>query len=513
MNMIQSYVGIEYQARTRPKDIAVEDDCNSYSYKTLFNDARCAINALKSVGIGSEDRVSVVSVNRYEVVVLLIAGMLGGPVVVPVNRRIDIEEMSWIVSDSFSKAVFLDEELLESFDSGEHEVACSFIKSISATQNGSQSDFLSWIRRQEPASDVMNQAASRPYLQVYTSGTSGRPKGVVLTQGNFVAQLMAFTLGLDVPLCPGEEIYVALPLFHVGGIFISLTTLSLGLTVRYLSKFDPSRFDQLVLMGSIDHAVLVPAMMQACVSIGSEVQNPRLRTIMYGASPIREDTLVKTWEKYKTDFVQVYGMTETHSLISMMGADDHRKIFDKKDTNILRSAGKAVPGTVLEIVDENNENVGVGCIGEIRVTSGHVMLGYWNNEEANNAAIKSGTLYTGDVGYLDEDGYLYVVDRLKDIIISGGENISSLEVESVLLSHKSVSDVAVIGLPDDRWGEAVTALVVSSVGAEGLDSISTYAVEHLAGFKAPKRIILVDSIPRNTNGKILKNQLRERYSS
>jgi acyl-CoA synthetase (AMP-forming)/AMP-acid ligase II len=510
---IHPFSSIEFHCETRPDDIAVADDNGSYSFATLYKNAWQAVNGFRSLGLSSNDRISLVCKNRYETVVLLAAALLGGPVIVPVNRRLTRSELCWIINDAQSKCVVMDEETATLLG----EVACknAFVLQDKSTNNAELGPgFSGWLSEQSAEKNELLFSANRDYLQVYTSGTSGFPKGVVLTEGNCAAQLMSVSLTFDIAILPNEKMYQTLPLFHVGGIFISLMCLSKGATLILRSDFNPEATCELISSCQLQHATLVPAMIQACTSFsnGKNYDYQSLKSIIYGASPISEKVLRAGHQHFSCDFVQIYGMTETHSVISMLGARAHREIFNSIESPLIGSAGHPTIGTNIQICNADGSQVAQGEVGEIRVKSDLVMKEYWNNPDATDEAIQNGFLHTGDIGRIDSRGYLFVVDRLKDIIVSGGENISSLEVESALMQHPLVADAAVIGAPHEKWGEIVIALlVVKSQVSES--EMMVFSRKHLSGFKAPKLVIFVDSIPRNAGGKILKRKLRELYGT
>ncbi|WP_339677395.1 AMP-binding protein [uncultured Zhongshania sp.] len=510
---IHPFSSINFYCETRPHDIAVADENGSYSFARLHMNAWQAVNGFRSLGLSQNDRISLICKNRYETLVLLAAALLGGPVIVPINRRLTRSELCWIIDDAQSKCVIMDEETATLL--GDIECQNTFIlKDISSSDSEIGLCFSRWLSEQSVEKNELSFTPQRDYLQVYTSGTSGFPKGVVLTEGNCVSQLIAISLTFDIAILPKEKMYQTLPLFHVGGIFISLLCLSKGATLILRSEFNPQAACELISSEELEHATLVPAMIQACTSLGDgkDYDYRSLKSIIYGASPISEPVLRAGRQHFSCDFVQIYGMTETHSVISMLGARAHKEIFDSRDSSLFGSAGHPIIGSHIQICAPDGSEVAQGEIGEIRVKSDLVMKGYWNNPEATNEAIQNGYLLTGDIGRIDERGYLFVVDRLKDIIVSGGENISSLEVESVLMRHPAVADAAVIGAPHEKWGEIVLALLVvkSQVNAS---EISEFTREYLSGFKVPKLIVFIDSIPRNAGGKILKRKLRESYAT
>tara|TARA_R110001592_G_scaffold81854_1_gene242806 strand:+ start:82 stop:984 length:903 start_codon:yes stop_codon:yes gene_type:complete len=279
------------------------------------------------------------------------------------------------------------------------------------------------------------------------------------------------------------------------------------------SEFSPTATRELINTENLQHATLVPAMIQACTNLGADTNGnyESLKSIFYGASPISESVLRAGHQHFNCEFVQIYGMTETHSVISMLGARDHKEIFNTIDSPLIGSAGRPILGTTVKLCDRAGNPVGNGEVGEIRVQSDLVMKEYWNNPSATKESLQDSYLLTGDIGRLDERGYLFVVDRLKDIIVSGGENIASLEVESVLMQHPAVTDAAVIGAPHEKWGEIVLALLVVNRDIDASE-ISDFSRQYLSGFKIPKCIVFIDSIPRNAGGKILKRKLREIYA-
>lgn len=510
---IHPFSSINFHCETRPDDIAVADDNGSYSFSTLHKNAWQAVNGFRSLGLSSNDRISLICKNRYETLVLLAAALLGGPVVVPVNRRLTRSELGWIINDAQSKCVVMDEEIATLL--GDIECENSFVLEDKSTKSsGIGLGFSSWLAEQSAEKNELRFSASRDYLQVYTSGTSGFPKGVVLTEGNCIAQLMSVSLTFDIAILPNERMYQTLPLFHVGGIFISLMCLSKGATLILRSEFNPEATCELISSGQLQHATLVPAMIQACTSFsaGKNYDYHSLKSIIYGASPISERVLRAGHQHFSCDFVQIYGMTETHSVISMLGAKAHKEIFNSLESPLIGSAGHPTIGTTIRICNADGSEVAQGEVGEIRVQSDLVMKEYWMNTEATEEAIQNGFLLTGDIGRIDSRGYLFVVDRLKDVIVSGGENISSLEVESVLMQHPAVADAAVIGAPHEKWGEIVLALLVVTTQVNASE-ITEFSRKYLSGFKAPKLVIFVDSIPRNAGGKILKRKLRELYST
>jgi long-chain acyl-CoA synthetase len=307
---------------------------------------------------------------------------------------------------------------------------------------------------------------------------------------------------------------VAMPLFHIGGSGWALTAMSRGGTSVILRDMDPAELIRLVERERITHAFVVPAVLMLLLSTpGIEKADlSSLDTIFYGASPIAEDVLVRCMQVIGCRFSQVYGMTETSGAIVRLDHEDHDP--DGERRHLLRAAGKALPGVEIRIVDpDTGDDAGVGAVGEIWTRSAYNMLGYWEKpEETANTIVDGAWLRTGDAGYLDAEGYLFLHDRIKDMVVSGGENIYPAEVENVLLAVDGVADAAVIGVPDDTWGETVKAVVVRSPGNDvSAEAIIAFCRERLAHYKCPTSVDFTDVLPRNPSGKILKRELREPY--
>jgi long-chain acyl-CoA synthetase len=301
-----------------------------------------------------------------------------------------------------------------------------------------------------------------------------------------------------------------MPMFHMAGSGWALVGLYEGCATVVLRDVDPPAILDAVARHGITNMLLVPAVIQRLLATpGVEHTDfSSVRSIVYGASPITDDVLVKGLERFGCGFSQVYGLTETTGSITQL--DDHDPVYRP---DLLRSCGKPYPWVDIRIVDKSGVDVPVGTVGEVWTRSPQNMLGYWRNDDATVATVTpDGWLKTGDAGYVDEAGYLYLHDRLKDMIVSGGENVSPAEVENVLMAHPAVADVAVIGVPDERWGEAVKAVVVPTPGAApDPDAIIAWARQRIAGFKAPKSVDFIEALPRNASGKVLRRELRKPY--
>lgn len=486
---------LAYHARCAPDRLAVDGDTGRWTYDRLWSDARLVASALQSRGLGRGGRIAILSKNRGEILALLFGAALAGSVAVPLNHRLSVPELDWIMRDSEAALVFYEAEFSDR------------LGAWPAVEIGHAVDPAHW-----PATPPALPRDTGDYLQIYTSGTTGHPKGVVLTESNAMAQQAAISASLSARLAPGDAWYQCLPLFHVGGIFTSLHGLFNGATLILRRDFSPR--DALTILSdpAPRHAVMVPTMIQACVALPAEKGEAfsGLKTLLFGASPISADLLRRAALRFGCPFAQVYGMTETHSVITVMNPEDYTLALRGERPELLAAAGRPVAGTDLLIVGPDGREVAPGATGEIIVRSGHVMSGYWRRPADTAETLRGGFLHTGDAGRLDADGFLYIVDRIKDIIVSGGENISSLDVENALAAHPMVGEVAVVGVPHPHWGEAVHAVVVPRTGtAPTVAELLDFCRGRLAGFKMPRGIEFVTALPRNGAGKILKRKLRE----
>jgi long-chain acyl-CoA synthetase len=373
-------------------------------------------------------------------------------------------------------------------------------------------DFETWLA-QHPADDPgADGAPDDTCIQLYSSGTTGLPKGVMLTNANVVGLFLASAQIWK--LRPDSISLVAMPLFHIGGGGWALASMYPGGTVVLLREVDPVAIVDLIAEQHITHAFLVPAVIQFMLGVpGVEDKDySSLQLLLYGASPISTRVLIDGMRVFGRVFMQAYGLTETTGQIVSLAPSDHDP--DGPHAGRLRAAGKADPGVSLRIVDASTlEDLPTGSVGEILIQSPQNMKGYWNlPEETEKALLPGGWFRSGDAGYLDEDGFLYIHDRVKDMIVSGAENIYPAEIENVLMGHPDVADAAVIGVPSERWGETPKALVVRAPGASpSEDEIIAFCRQRLAKYKCPTSVEWVDALPRNPSGKILKKDLRAPY--
>jgi fatty-acyl-CoA synthase len=324
-----------------------------------------------------------------------------------------------------------------------------------------------------------------------------------------LAQVSALVKG-----APGERTLIVVPMYHAAGAISTFVTNYWGGALYIHSDFNPPEVVRVLDEERVTACTLVPAMIQALLVFVPDVakrQYRDLRQVTYGASPIAEETLRRAMDVFKCDFAQGYGMTELTAVATYLFPADHRRAVQEQP-DLLLSAGRPVVGTQVRVVDDDDEPVPNGTVGEIIVRGPQVMRGYWNLADESAQALKGGWMHTGDAGSMDDDGYIYIQDRLKDMIVSGGENVYPRVVEDVLFQHPAVADAAVIGVPDEQWGETVKAIVVLKEGVSATEEeIMDFSRGRLGGFERPRSVDFIDSLPRNPSGKVLKRELREPY--
>ena len=498
------------QARRRGEATAFEFEGRTTSFAALDRQSNQLGNALRAAGVGPGDRIAYLGKNTDRYFELLCAAAKIRAVLTPVNWRLAGPEIAYILNDSGAKALFVGAEALELAESLLPELGRIAVRVSVEGPRAGWTDYESWRDGQSQTDPGGEPGWDEVAVQLYTSGTTGKPKGAMLTTRGFIALRRAQDASKaewnkwtedDVSL-------VAMPCFHIGGTGWGVTGLYYGAKGVIMREFDPTKVLDFFERFRITKLFLVPAAMKIVLEQprARAVDYSRLKYLLYGASPIPLDLLREAMAVFKCGFVQMYGMTETTGTICALPPEDHTPEGGPR----MRSAGKALPGVELAILDEAGNHLPAGAVGEIATRSQANMVGYWNLPDATAATLAGDNwLRTGDAGYMDEDGYLYVHDRVKDMIISGGENIYPAEVESAIYGHPAVADVAVIGVPDDKWGEAVKAMVVLRDGASATPAeIIAYARERIAGYKCPKSVDFIAALPRNPSGKILRRELR-----
>ena len=501
---------VRVHAAATPDAAAFVLDDRTMTFGELDERSSRVAQGLRAAGVGAGDRVAILDKNGLEYFDLVCGAGKLNAVLVAVNWRLAPPEAAFIVNDSTARVLVVGQDLVPLLDAFEGELgAVELILVIGGHER--HGDFETWVQAQAAEDPGVEAGPDDVAFQYYSSGTTGLPKGVMLTNAACFASI---TASKDIVAFDADSVSMAvMPQFHVAGGFWALFAFYYGRPTVLQREVDPAGIVELIARHRVTHAVYVPALLQFLNLVPgiADADLSSLRCIVYGASPISEEVLVASIRTFGCDFLQAYGMTETSGGCVFLPREDHDP--DGPNRHRLRAAGIAGPGTELKVVDGELQEVPTGTVGEILIRSPQNMVGYWNQPDATAATIlPDGFLRTGDAGYLDEDGYLYIHDRVKDMIISGGENVYPAEVENRLMAHPDVADCAVIGVPDDKWGETPKALVVRTPDATLTEAeLIAFAREGLARFKCPTSVEWRDELPRNPSGKLLKNQLREPY--
>jgi acyl-CoA synthetase (AMP-forming)/AMP-acid ligase II len=497
---------------------------STVSWSEHYRRACRVAHALRAEDLGPGGRIAFLDRNGLGYFEVLFGGALIGAVNVAVNWRLSPGEMAAIIDDARAEVLVLSPEFVPSLarmDSGLPSVTRVVVMGdakVGADLGGAsdlarRAGYEDWLADQ-PASDPGHEGEpDEVALQLYTSGTTGLPKGVMLSNRN-MQYMLENAAGDAFEIDHTTVSLVAMPLFHIGGSGWALCGMSRGGRSVIVRDLDPVEVLRLLGAERVTHAFFVPAVLMMLLATPgiTDADLSSLHTIFYGASPIAEDVLTRCLEVFGCRFAQVYGMTETTGAIVRLPHEDHDP--DGPRRHLLRAAGKPLPGVDLRVVDpDTGTPCAPGVVGEVQTRSPFNMLGYWEQpDETRRTVLEDGWLRTGDAGYLDDEGYLFLYDRMKDMVISGGENIYPAEVENILLGAPGVADAAVFGVPDDKWGETVKAVVVPSPGTE-LDAASLidYCRNRLAHFKCPTSVDFAEMLPRNPSGKVLKRELRAPY--
>jgi fatty-acyl-CoA synthase len=517
---------LDYWARERPDAEFAQHGERRLTYRQAQTAAQRLAAALTGAGLRRGDRLAVLAKNCLEYPLLYFAASQAGVVPVPLNYRAGPAEWAYTVDDAGARLLIAAPAYVEAVDALRAQGHLETVRRLltlgeAAPPAGWESLRLLAATASEappPAAEGPGETRRDPeddLYQLYTSGTTGQPKGAVLSQRAVVSNLLQ--IGATPHRgAPGERCLVVGPMLHAGVVWAALAPLSWGAALHIVEDFDPAEVVRILSEEQIGYAALVPTVLHACLTAVPDVAArayPALRLIHTGAAPIAESTLLGARAAFGCDVVQGYGLTEgTAGLTAMAPQDYARAQTDRPDR--LRAAGRPLLGTELRIVDAGGRPLPAGALGEVVARGPQLMRGYWKRPAATAEVLRGGWLHTGDVGRLDAEGYLFIQDRLKDVIVTGGTNVYPRMVERVLLEHPDVADVAVVGAPDAHWGERVTAVVVLRPG-QGGDAAALIAFCHarLGGFQCPRAVDFVDALPRTTSGKVLKRALREAYWS
>lgn len=498
---------LSYHAGVRPQAVALEFEGRRTTYAALHERSTQLALSLQHL-TGEGERIGYLGKNSDLYFELLFAAAMAKRVLVPMNWRLAPDEWTFILQDAEISQLFVDPGFEEQGRMLGERLALRSVLPLDST----------WLRTAKvdpaPATNSLPEVhADDVVVQIYTSGTTGAPKGAMLTHANMLAlREPGLRAGLKWFPTANDTSVVVMPVGHIAGTAYGLFGLHSGGRLVIMREFDAGEVWELLAASGASHMLLAPTALRMLMEhpAAATADLSHFRYLTYGGSPISPEFLARCVERLRCGFTQMYGMTEAAGGVVSLVPDDHVNAPPER----LASAGRAMAGVELAIIDRNRSQLQANQIGEIVVRSRAVMAGYWKQPEATSEAIGDGWLRTGDIGFLDDDGYLFVRDRAKDTIISGGENVYPLQVENVLLRHPDIEDVVIIGIPSERWGEEVKALVVPKSGVS-LDTtaVIAFARQHLAPFKVPKSIGIITTIPRNPNGKVLRRLLREPYWS
>jgi long-chain acyl-CoA synthetase len=510
-----TYADVIYRnALLYPDEIAFKYGDEAVTFKEFNARVNSLVQALHSLGVNKGEVLGVLSWNSLDYIYVFGAAMKGGFIVSPFNCRLKVDELDYIINYSTTATLFVGPDFVE--------IAEQLRPRISGVKN--------YIALENPAPDMLNykdllngHSTAEPDYQVkeddllyifYTSGTTGVPKGALYTHRCALEDTR--TRVMETGLQPGDRNVLMMPLFHVGGADSLRVFFYAGGSSIIIKDFDPVYVLQTIQQEKVTDIQIVPTHLAAFLSMPDidKYDVSSLKRIYYTGSPMPVELLKRGIEKWGTVFCQGYGLTEAGPNISMLHQWEHRVVNGtEQEQALLTSAGQPDYGVQVRIVDKDDVDLEAGQVGEIIIRSKQMMTGWWHKPEETKKTIIDGWLHTGDMGRFDEKGYIYVADRKKDMICTGGENVYPREVEDIIYRHPAVQDVAIIGLPDPYWVEKVHAVITLKPGAQvTAKEIIDFCRQKLAHYKAPKSVDFIDAIPKNASGKILKRELRQRYS-
>ncbi len=509
--------GLIRNAKVMPGKEAIVDGEHRFTYAEFAARVAKLKDALAQAGIQKGDRIAALMLNDFRYIELLFGVTALGAILVPLNYRLAPDELAYILTDSGAKALFVHREFLKTLPFlRENALSLNHYVLVDDDETHERLDsYEAWISKakEQPLSyspDVHEDDVAGLF---YTGGTTGRPKGVMLTHRNLVSNF--YHTGVLTGVNSHSRYLHVAPMFHLadGTSMVSITIV--GGTHCVVRSFTPKAFMQAIDQYKVTSTLLVPTMLNMVMNDPDfkKYNVSSLERVTYGAAPMPLALLKRVIREFPgIQLMQGYGMTEASPSLTQLTAEHHVITGEEKQERRLLSAGKPVLGVEVRVVDEEGKDVPVGQVGEVIARGENIMKGYWNLPEETAAVLKNGWYHTGDMGAFDDEHFLYIVDRKKDMIISGGENIYSPEVENILYQHPDVVEVAVVGAPDPQWGEAVVAEVVKAAGSTLTEQeLIDFTRGMLANYKVPKRITFVAELPKSGAGKILKRSIRERY--
>ena len=503
---------LKHHIRHTPDAPATSDGNVKRSWKELGDRVARLASGLVSAGLQPGNRIAILAVNADYHYETLLAVWWAGGIVNPVNTRWSPAEIAYSLDDSDTRMLVIDPNFLPLLaDIRAQSSSLQTVIHVHQKDAGEGPSCQSLVATSAPMEALAVLPGDVAGI-FYTGGTTGFPKGVTVTQQSIVAN--TYINLLEMPMNPSDVVLAVSPMFHLAGMCLVIRALVRGATLSFLPAFEEEAVINTMERDGVTYTLLVPVMIQRLLDAGTNLSTRlrSLRFIQYGASPINETLLRRLIRDLPhVALAQGYGMTETSGPYTVLPAEVHRDP-DGPHAARLRSAGRPAAGVELRVIREDGSPAAIGEVGEIVCRGPIVMQGYWNKPDLTAAALHGGWLHSGDAGFLDEGGFLFIVDRVKDMIVSGGENVYSAEVENALAKHPAVSACAVIAIPSERWGEQVHAVVVSKAGFTlNLEELRNHCKTLIAGYKCPVSAEFVTELPYTPAGKIQKNVLRERY--
>jgi acyl-CoA synthetase (AMP-forming)/AMP-acid ligase II len=502
-----------YHARHRPDHVAIRCEDRAITYSALHRESNRTAGCLLAAGLSGGARVGYLGRESEHYYDIAFGCAKSGAVLVPVNWRLTPTEVRHILRDSEVELLFVERE----FEGTAAGLAAELPSLHTVVQldspTGRGAGFLNWKAGGSDDEPPQCATPADAAAQLYTSGTTGLPKGVVLPHRSFFALASAMAAsGLDwLDWRPDDLSLIGLPGLNIAGLSWAMQGFAAGITNVVMRAFVAQDAVRLIRSARVTMTFVAPAMLQMMLAepAAEPAAFASLRKVAYGGSPIGVDLLTRCLRVMNAEFIQAYAATETGNAVVLLPPADHQI-----DSPLLRSAGRACPGVDIRVVDRAGRPLPPGEVGEVCVRTDAVMLGYWRQPEATRAVLSDGWLSMGDAGYLDENGYLFLSDRIRDTIIVAGQNVYPAEVENAIGHHPDVADVAVIGVPHERWGEAVHACVVLKSGSAATPRQLMLSLRgQIADYKVPTSYEFVDTLPRNANGKLLRRSLRERFTA
>lgn len=512
--------GLMGSAKNKANKLAIVDGNHRYTYGEFADRVSQLKKGIKELGVEKGDRVGILMLNSFRYLELFYAVTAIGAVVVPLNVRLSVPELTFVLNDAGAKVLFLHREFLpiltqlkEQVESLQHYILAED-KGIEGEGEGGTLAYEELLHDQTPEPLRPDNITEEDIAGLfYTGGTTGRSKGVMLSHKNLVSN--AYHASILLQYSEETSYLHAGPMFHLADGASTFAVTLVGGTHVHIRMFHPKGVLEVLERDRPNSCLLVPTMLNMLVNYPEfdQFDTSSLTKILYGASPMPVEVLKTAAKKMpQLQFFQAYGMTEASPILTILPAKYHVIGGSEKDERRLTSCGQSVIGVEVRCVDPEGRDVPPGEVGEIIARGPNIMKGYWNLPEETAAALRDGWYYSGDLATVDEDNFYYIVDRKKDMIITGGENVYSVEVENVLYTHPGILEAAVIGVPDEKWGEVVKAVVVKKPGKDvSEEDILNLCKQYLANYKVPKSIQFVDELPKSGAGKILKRHIRDQY--